>query len=122
MLSALFGFLSGIISGMGIGGGVILIPLLIIFSDVTQQQAQGINLLYFIPTATAALIIHFKNKKIKLKTAVRLILYSLPWAVGASFVAVNLKSEILQKMFACMLFIFGIYEFFSKEEENEKAD
>ena len=54
MLNAIFGFLSGIISGLGIGGGVILIPLLAIFTSLSQHQAQGINLAYFLPTAVAA--------------------------------------------------------------------
>ena len=120
MLSAIFGFLSGIISGMGIGGGVILIPLLVLFSGTNQMQAQGINLLYFIPTALSALIIHIKNKKIKFGFAIKLILSSLPWAICASIIAVNLKSEVLQKMFAIMLLITGIYEMYSGEK-NEKT-
>ena len=119
MLSAVFGLLSGIISGMGIGGGVVLIPLLVLFSNTNQQQAQGINLLYFIPTAVSALIIHIKNKKIKFSYAVKLILSSLPWAIGASIIAVNLKSELLQKMFAVMLLAAGIYELFSGGKDEK---
>ena len=57
MLNAVFGFISGIISGMGIGGGVILIPLLAIFTSLGQHEAQGINLLYFLPSAACALFI-----------------------------------------------------------------
>lgn len=122
MLSAIFGFFSGIVSGMGIGGGVILIPLLTLFTKTNQQQAQGINLLYFIPTAVSSLIIHIKNKKIKFRYALMLIAASLPWAIASSFVAVNLKSDILQKMFAVMLLVTGIYELFSggSNEKNLK--
>ena len=50
------GIVSGMISGMGIGGGTILIPALLFLQDMNQQQAQGINLIYFIPTAVIALI------------------------------------------------------------------
>lgn len=120
LLSALFGLLSGVISGMGIGGGVLLIPLLVLFSGTTQQQAQGINLLYFVPTAVSALIIHIRNKKIRFGYAWRLILSSLPWAIGSSIIAVNMKSELLQKLFAVMLLATGIYELFSggKDEKS----
>ena len=55
---AAIGFFSGIISGMGIGGGTILIPALLFLTEVNQQQAQGVNLIYFIPTAVVALIAH----------------------------------------------------------------
>ncbi len=121
MLSSVFGFLSGIISGMGIGGGVVLIPLLVLFTSSTQQQAQGINLLYFIPTAISALVVHIKNKKIRFRYAWKLILSSLPWAIGASILAVNLESGVLRKMFAVLLFVTGIYELFSggKDEKRE---
>ncbi len=36
------GFFSGIISGMGIGGGTILIPALLFLTDINQHQAQGV--------------------------------------------------------------------------------
>ena len=41
MILIIIGFLSGIISGMGIGGGAILIPALIFFEGVSQKIAQG---------------------------------------------------------------------------------
>ena len=44
----LIGLVSGIISGMGIGGGTILIPALSIFFDYEQHTAQNFNLIYFI--------------------------------------------------------------------------
>ena len=59
------GIISGIISGMGMGGGIILIPVLTIFLGFSQKVAQGITLLYFIPTAVFALIVHIKNKTIE---------------------------------------------------------
>ena len=43
------GAIFGIIGGMGMGGGVILIPILTWFLGATQQEAQGMNLLCFLP-------------------------------------------------------------------------
>ena len=51
MILILIGLISGIISGMGIGGGTILIPALTIILSMEQNTAQAINLIYFIPTA-----------------------------------------------------------------------
>ena len=42
---AAIGFFSGIISGMGIGGGTILIPALLFLTAVNQQQALGVTLI-----------------------------------------------------------------------------
>ena len=45
VLLAVIGLLSGIISGMGVGGGTILIPALVMMTDISQQGIQGINLI-----------------------------------------------------------------------------
>lgn len=114
----IIGFLSGIISGMGIGGGTILIPGLIIFSNVNQHQAQGINLAVFIPTAIVALITHFREKNIDIKTAVPIILTGIIGAFIGSSIAIRMTSNFLRKIFAIFLFSMGIYEFFCKSKKN----
>ena len=74
MWVALIGFGSGIISGMGIGGGTILIPALLFLTGLDQHQAQGINLIYFVPTAVTALCIHFQEKERWKKSCKRMTL------------------------------------------------
>lgn len=110
MLHILIGFSSGIISGMGIGGGAVLIPALILLQNIGQQTAQGINLLYFLPTAVASLIVHIKNKNVDLKTAWILGGSGLLGAIGGSLLAVRLSGGILRKLFGGFLFLVGGYE------------
>ena len=78
-LSSLF---SGILGGMGIGGGTILIPVLTFFTDYTQQQIQGINLIYFIPSAAMAVIIHLKKGNIEKKIIKPIVFSSVPAAAS----------------------------------------
>ena len=59
---ALAGLFSGVIGGMGMGGGTILIPALTLFGNVSQHTAQAVNLVSFIPMAVVALAFHIKNK------------------------------------------------------------
>jgi uncharacterized membrane protein YfcA len=106
----LIGLASGIVSGMGIGGGAILIPALTIFLDIGQQKAQNINLLYFIPTALIALRIHKKNGNIEKKGLLPLILWALPGAVAGSLIAVNIDANYLRKGFAIFLLAMAAYE------------
>lgn len=112
MLNIVTGFLSGIISGMGIGGGAILIPALIMLEDISQQTAQGINLTYFIPTALVALVVHLKNKNIKIKTALALGTAGLPGAVLGSMLAAATSGSGLRRMFGMFLLLVGIYEIY----------
>ena len=45
---------AGVISGMGMGGGTLLIPALTLLMGIPQRQAQGVNMLSFLPAAAAA--------------------------------------------------------------------
>ena len=67
MLVCLIGFFAGIIGGMGMGGGTILIPALVLFANIDPKLAQSINLLSSIPMTLAALFIHIKNKNVEYK-------------------------------------------------------
>ncbi len=110
MINILTGFLSGIISGMGIGGGAILIPALILFQGVSQQVAQGINLVYFLPTAIVSLFVHIRNKNVEFKTALIIGLSGILGAVGGALIATVLSGEKLRQLFGVFLFLIGIYE------------
>ena len=109
-MSIIIGFLSGIISGMGIGGGAILIPALILTSGIEQKLAQGINLVYFLPTAVFALIVHIKNKNVVIKTALVIGICGIVGAIIGSITAMNLNNELLRKMFGIFLGLIGIRE------------
>ncbi len=117
MLIFVVSILSGIISGMGIGGGTILIPALIILFNISQQIAQGVNLISFIPTAAVAVITHIRNKNILLKLSVLLICGGLFGAVLGSILASSISSPVLRKLFGIFLFIMGIYEIISKKKK-----
>ena len=62
MFLTILGFFAGIIGGMGMGGGTILIPALILFAHIDPKMAQSVNLLSSIPMTIFALMIHIKNK------------------------------------------------------------
>lgn len=113
MITAILsGLFSGIISGMGIGGGTILIPALTMFLKINQHTAQGVNLLFFIPTAVVALLIHKKNKNLEFKMALPLMLWGLLGASAGSLLAINLNQEVLRRIFGVFLFIMGGYEIY----------
>ena len=57
----LIGFITGVLSGFGVGGGTLLLIWLTAFEGLEQTQAQGINLIYFLPCAALALVSHVRN-------------------------------------------------------------
>lgn len=118
MIIALVGFAAGILSGMGIGGGMILIPALTIFEGIEQHVAQTVNLFYFIPTAAAALIVHIKNKNVAIKPALKIVATGFVFSVLGAYMAVKLSSAMLTKAFAVFIIVFGIREVVSGAKEK----
>lgn len=116
MILILIGFLSGIISGMGIGGGTILIPSLIFFNNFSQIQAQGTNLLVFIPIGLIAIITHKKQNNIEFKYTKTIILTGIPFSIIGSILASRINSNNLRTYFGIFLLIIGMYEFFKKNK------
>lgn len=112
MIAVLAGFFSGIISGMGIGGGMILIPSLVFFLFLKQQTAQAINLWYFLPTAVIALCVHLKNKNVEYKKSLFIILSGIPCSLLGAYLALGVNSLLLGKMFGIFLAIFGVREIY----------
>ena len=107
---------------MGIGGGTILIPALFLFIKPEQHIAQSVNLLFFIPTAIIALIVHIKNKRVDFKMAVPIIIFGLAGAFLGSRLALALKGTDLRRWFGIFLLAMGAYEMFKKVSSNkEKA-
>ncbi|HEX2927415.1 MAG TPA: sulfite exporter TauE/SafE family protein [Ruminiclostridium sp.] len=114
MIVVLIGLAAGVISGMGIGGGAILIPALVIFVKPEQHIAQSVNLLFFIPTAIVALAIHIKNKNVNFKMGIPIVISGLGGAVLGSILALSISGAVLKHIFGIFLLLMGIYEIFGK--------
>ncbi len=121
MIVVLIGLAAGIISGMGIGGGAILIPALVFFVKPEQHVAQSVNLLFFIPTAIVALAIHIKHKNVDFKVGIPILLFGLGGAIIGSNIALSMDGDILRKIFGVFLFAMGIYEIFGKTKDKKRS-
>ena len=98
---------SGIVSGLGMGGGTILIPLLSTFCSVSQIQAQSLNLSSFIPTSIVATVIHLKNRIVKLEC----LLLSIPALISSVFASIfahSVPQSFLKIFFGIFLTALGI--------------
>ena len=110
MLLTIIGFFAGIIGGMGMGGGTILIPALILFAHIDPKFAQRINLLSSIPMTIFALIVHIRNKNVVFSLVIPIAIFGVLGAIFGSFVANYLSSQLLRKIFGIFLLIIGCLE------------
>lgn len=115
ILLAVSGIAAGVLGGMGMGGGTILIPLLTIFFNVGQKEAQAINLVAFIPMAIVSLAIHIKNKRVKKQGLLWIIVPAVLTSVGGGFAAQAVNGEVLKRIFGGFLLLLSVVQFFSEE-------
>lgn len=117
IIGGLFGGLTG---GMGMGGGTLLIPILTILAGFQQLEAQGINLISFIPMSIVALILHFKNKLVKYKETYLLAIIGAIISLISALIAVHINSKALKILFALFLIGIGIWQLVELIKEYKK--
>lgn len=110
MIYTILGFFAGIVGGMGLGGGTILIPALVIFASVDPKLSQSINLISSLPMTIIALSIHIKNNHVEKSLVIPIAIWGVLGAICGSLVANYLSSEVLRKLFGVFLFIIGLFE------------
>ncbi|WP_326935140.1 sulfite exporter TauE/SafE family protein [Flavobacterium sp. PL11] len=109
------GLTAGVLSGLiGIGGGIIMVPLLLLMG-FTQQQAQGTSLAALLPPVTFLAVLNYhKAGFIDWRFA---IIISIVFVVGGYFgskMAINIDQKILKKVFAVILLFIGGFLLFEK--------
>ena len=98
VLEIICGILGGIVGGMGMGGGTLTIPLLTIFLKFKQLQAQGVNLIAFLPMSIIALVIHIKNHLVAYKETWLLALVGCVFSLLGALIANHIDGGILKKL------------------------
>ena len=110
------GFVTGILSGFGVGGGTLLLVYMTAFSGLDQHLAQGINLLYFLPAGLMALPAHVKNGYIETKALLPTIAAGLVCAALGAWVATALDTGLLRKCFGGFLVLIGVWELLGRKK------
>lgn len=117
LLSFAVGLLTGILSGFGIGGGSLLILYLTNVVGMDQRSAGGVNLLYFLCCAPAALIAHMKHHRIDKHAVLLCALAGVPAAVASALLATGLDTDFLRRGFGVLLLYIGVKELTNKPKK-----
>lgn len=111
LLLLLLGFIAGFLSGsVGVGGGVVMVPLAIWFLGYSQHQAQGISLAVLAVPVTfiAAYTYHTSGHKLDWRYA---LIIATTFVIGGylgSKIAVNLNQQVLKKIFGVIMLVIAI--------------
>jgi uncharacterized protein len=128
ILLVLVGLAAGMLSGLiGVGGGIIIVPALVMFLGFTQKEAQGTSLgILLLPIGILAVIEYYKAGYINISYVVIVALAFVAGSYFGSKIAITMSDEKMKKIFAITLMLVAIKMlFFEKhkphEPENNRA-
>lgn len=104
------GLAAGTLSAtMGVGGGVIMVPAMVLLFGFTQHVAEGTSLFIIIPAAIVGSIRHAKHGYTDWRLGLALGAGGMAGAVLGAAVALRLEAEVLQRLFAGFLLLMGVH-------------
>ena len=99
---------TGILSAWGVGGGTLLLLVMTLFLGVDQRTAQGINLLFFLPTAASALVCHARGGYLDKPTLKAAVPVAVLAALIGAWAATGMDVALLRKTFGIYLLLSGV--------------
>ncbi len=116
------GTVLGFLSGLGVGGGSLLILWLTLVLGMEHSAARGINLAFFLPAAVISCLFRWKQGAVEWKTILPAVIAGCIAAAVFSWVGLRIDLELLRKLFGGLLILTGLRELFYKPKHTSKAN
>lgn len=95
---------AGLLAGLfGIGGGVVIVPAMVLLAGFDQHVAQGTSLLVIIPSAMLGTWTHHRHARFVIRDAAVLAAGGVVGALVGSVTALSLDEELLRRLFALLI-------------------
>lgn len=104
------GTLLGFLSGLGVGGGSLLVLWLTLVLGKDPEIARGVNLLFFLPSAAIACLFHRKQGRLDFREVLPAIAAGCVCAGAFSLLSAGMELELLKKLFGGLLIVTGLRE------------
>lgn len=116
LILILIGLTGGVLSGMiGIGGGVVMIPMMLMMLAMDQKTAQGTSIAIMLPPiGILAVYNYYKAGYVNMKYAVIIAAAFIIGGFFGSKLALALPTEMVKKIFAVLIAAIAVKMFFSK--------
>lgn len=103
------GLLAGIIAAaLGLGGGIVFVPVLVVLFGFDQHIAQGTSLAVIFPTAIMATLAHTRMGNVRWRLAIPIGLAGIAGALIGAQVALQLDADVLRRLFGLFLIVLAV--------------
>lgn len=109
-VAILVGTMLGVLSGLGVGGGSLLILWLTLVLDVESSNARTMNLLFFLPAATISCLFRWKQGRLPIKKLLPAVITGCLSAVAFSYLGQEMDGDWIKKLFGVLLLVTSIRE------------
>lgn len=116
LLLVLIGLIAGFVSGLlGVGGGIVIVPLMMLLFGASQLEAQGTSLAVLaVPVTFLAAYSYYEAGYLNIKYAIVIAIMFVVGGYLGSKLAITINKELLKKIFAVAMLIVAIKMFFGK--------
>lgn len=119
VVSILVGTVLGALAGLGVGGGSLLILWLTLVEGMAPETARFVNLLFFLPSAAVACLLRLRQGTLSPHRVGSAILAGCLSAALCAFLATQLDTGVLRKLFGALLILTGLRELFYKPRSSK---
>jgi len=117
------GVTAGVLAGLlGIGGGLLMVPAMVLITAFDQHLAQGTSLLVIIPAAAFGSLTHHRHGRLALRDAAALGVGGVLGALLGSVTALSLDDELLQRLFAILILVMAGRMLMTRGQAPEPTD
>ena len=114
IVASVVAFLIAVLSGLGVGSGGLFVIWLTAVYGASSTQARGMNLLFFVFSASAALLLHLINGRADIALILKLAIFSVIGTLGGVWAAQYVSTSLLRQLFGAFLVVSGGYSLFSR--------
>ena len=115
LFSIAISLLLGFLTGLGTGGGSLLMVWLTVICDIAPTRARLINLMFFIPCAAVATVKNLRKGRIQIKSILLPLFTGCACAIAVTILSKNINTEQLRKLFGVLLLFTGLRELFYRD-------
>lgn len=116
-MNILIGTVLGFLSGLGAGGGSLLMLWLTLVSGTSQADARVMNLMFFVPCALIATLFRWRQSKPDWKLILWAVAGGLIGALTGNFLHSRMDLELLRKALGVLFLICGAKELFYRDRK-----
>ena len=119
----LLGLIAGIVAAaLGLGGGIVFVPVLVVVFGFDQHIAQGTSLAVIFPTAIMAALAHARLGNVRWNLAIPIGLAGIVGAVLGAQAALQLDADLLRRLFGVFLIILACRMVWHARDVNARSE